>query len=542
MSSVRGHWGFQSIGVFALSAVMSLMLVGCASHVEPDAGLELTLLHTNDTHSFAAGISPRSTPCLASDDCFGGYARVVQAVTEEKKHDPEALFLDAGDAWQGTLFFKTYGPQLIEEFAPVLGWDAATLGNHEFDRGCRAAVDYVGKLSMPVLVANIGQSACPLSQTEIIKPWVIRTVKGVRVGLIGMANDEAKDISKACPETVFLDRRESLQKAVDELRKEGVHHIVVISHLGYPADCKLAHTVSGIDVIVGGHTHDVLGDYPGSVGPYPTVVKSPENQDVLVVTAKRGTEFLGRLDVRFDVEGNVVAFVPRQVHLTPEMPSDERIKKRVDAMAEHINALRGETITHNTVEMPDGLDACREEDCLSAMITTDAMLAFGKPYGAQIAVINAGAVRDALPLGEVKKADVASVHPFNDRVYIRELTGSALLAAIEHGTSDPKVIGPYILQSAGLRYRIDYKAKEGKRTDRVEVFQNGRWQAVDPEARYRVVVNAYLNQGGDGFSMIAQAKSIDCAEVKTVELFERSLASRPTVAKPAGGRIFWKNR
>ncbi|MDO4937656.1 MAG: bifunctional metallophosphatase/5'-nucleotidase [Sutterellaceae bacterium] len=527
------------ISVLATAVVM---LGGCATTSNRDNGLELTILHTNDTHSFAAGISQRSTPCLQDEICMGGYARLVSAVQEVKRNRENILFLDAGDTWQGTLFFKTYGPGLIEEFANVIGWDVATLGNHEFDRGCPTALDYVKALPMSVVAANLAHTQCPLSDNPALKPWVIRKFDGVSVGIVGLANDEVKDISKACDATEFLSPRASLQKAVDELKALGIRHIVAVTHLGYPADCELARTVTGVDVYVGGHTHDVLGDYPGSVGPYPTQIRTPDGSIALVVTAKRGTEFLGDISVRFDKDGNIAKFVANQKHLTPDMPRDMKVEKRVQAMAEHIEALRGLTVAHNALNMVDGLDACRESECLSAMITADAMLAFGRKYEADAAVINAGAVRDALPVGEVKEADIASIHPFNDEVKIRELTGQALLAAIEHGASDPKVIGPYILQPAGLRYQIDFRAPEGKRTSRAQILLDGQWRAIELNRTYRVVVNDYLDHGGDGFSMVAQGKRIACRQMKTMDLFREELRRQGEIKAPELGRIVWIGR
>lgn len=533
---------WKRLAIFIATLTTAGVLVGCMTSPVKQDGFDLTILHTNDTHSFAAGISKRSTPCLRDENCYGGYARLVYAVSQEKKSHDNVLFLDAGDSWQGTLFFKTYGPQLIEEFAQTIGWDVATLGNHEFDRGCDATVDYVKHLSLPIVAANIGQTECPLAKSGVIVPWVIRKVGGVAVGIVGLANDEAKDISRACDQTQFLSRRDSLQNAVDEMQKQGVRHIVAVTHLGYPSDCELARTVKGVDVFVGGHTHDVLGDYPGSVGPYPTQITAPDGARVLVVTAKRGTEFLGNISVRFDDQGHIVQFTADQKHLTSDLPRDEFVERRVQAMAQHIDALRGETVTHNRLENPDGLDACREGECLSAMITADAMLEFGKAYGAQAALINAGAIRDALPIGDVKKGDIASIHPFNDEVRIRALTGKALLAAIEHGTSDPKVIGPYILQPSGIRYRIDYGALAGKRTDHAQIRIDGHWVEIDPKRVYRVVVNEYLDRGGDGFSMIAQAKRISCKKTKTLELFEKALRRHDFVVAPEGGRISWTGR
>ncbi len=526
---------------WSIVVVSCAAVAGCAVSPKDSSELTLTVLHTNDTHSFAAGISSRAAPCLDDTHCFGGYARLAQAVVDERRSTDNILVLDAGDAWQGSYFFKVFGTEMLLDFVRDIGWDVVTLGNHEFDLGCQKTVDYVKNLPVPVVAANIADNPeCKLSAAGVLVPWVIRSFKGIQVAVVGMANDEAKEVSKACRDTEFMPRREALQEVVDQLREQGVQHVIALTHLGYSADCELAANVTGVDLFVGGHTHDVLGNYPGSAGEYPTRVTTPDGNTALIVTAKRGTEFLGKVTVHFDKDGNIVDWQGDQKHLTPSEKRSAKVRDRVELMARRIDSLRGMTIAKNNLDVRDGLDACRAGECLSALLTVDAMLEYGKKFGADIALINAGSIRDALPVGDVKEKDVTTIHPFNDEVRMRELTGTALLNAVEHGVSDPKVEGPYLLQPANLRYCIDRMAPAGKRTKHVEIYSHGQWMPVERDARYRVIVNEYLDRGGDGFSMIRDAHRIEIEQVKTVKLFEDALRRNEKVRLPKGGRIVWE--
>lgn len=177
-------------------ALLALPLLPQASHA---ADFELTIVHANDTHSAAAGIDDRYAACREDDACTGGYARIVEAVEALRKENPAVLALDAGDFWQGTHFFRTGGPEWALAAMKRMPWDAVTLGNHEFDAGCAETVRYVENLPMPVVAANIlPNPKCPMSRAPL-KPYVVKTVGGVRVGVVGLANDEERKSRPPAP-------------------------------------------------------------------------------------------------------------------------------------------------------------------------------------------------------------------------------------------------------------------------------------------------------------------------------------------------------
>lgn len=506
---------------------------------------DLTILHVNDVHSAAAGVNDRG-PVYDDSDSFGGLARVAALVADEKAkakvQGKAVLALDAGDFWQGTHFFRTGGMPWAREAMRRMPWDAVTLGNHEFDLGCETLAQYVKALPFPVLAANLEKNpACPLSTTPL-PATVVKDFGGVKVGIIGLINDEGKDISEACPNTDFANRTKALERAAAELEKAGVTHIIAVTHVGYEADQALARAVPAIDVIVGGHTHSVLGDHPHSEGPYPTVIAHDDGSKTLVVQAGRSTRYLGRLTVSFDDAGRIVQFRGDLEELVPSLRRDEAMHEFVVQSIEAIRADQERFVGVNTSTLPDGLDPCREGDCLSGMATADAFLAWGRSRGAVAAILNGGAVRAAMPIGPVTHADLLDIHPFGNRIQVADVSGAVLREALEHGLSEPDVIGPRLLQTAGLRYRLNPSAPVGKRIVSAEIrTKEGIWAPILPENIYRIVTIAYLLGGGDHFSMLGEhAKILETGplEVDVLEAYLHEKKDRDNhLPTPAAGRI-----
>lgn len=527
----------------AAAAVSSL--IAAAVQAEP---FVLTVLHVNDTHSYAAGMNEKGLPCYQDEACKGGYARIAAMIDAEKQKGGNVLALDAGDVWQGSLFFGTGGRDFARSVERAMPYDAVTLGNHEFDLGCDELAQYVVGIDKPVLAANLLKyPACPMSQAPV-EPYRIFSFASHRVAVVGLANDEVLEVSKACPHTAFADRRESLQKTVDALQKQGVEHIVVLSHIGYDADLILAREVPGVDLFVGGHTHSILGHHKGSEGPYPTVVAHPDGTRTLVVQAGRQTQFLGSLTLSFNEKGIVASYSSELRELTADLPRSRALEAIVGRQGRVVAKSFEKSLARTSDMGEDGLDYCRIAECPAGMITADAYLDFGRPYGAQAAMLNSGSIRSALPAGELTLADLQNVHPFGNRLHVLEMTGAEIRASLEHGLTDPEVTGPRLLQTTGIRYEVRPAEPLGRRLGRVEIRDGtGRWRILTDTETVRVVVSDYLKEGGDGFADIRRAAQRPGApyfeegvtDLAALVRYVRSQAERHAGVLPApeGGRI-----
>ncbi len=516
------------------------LLAGCAGrNAQPGETKELALLilHTNDTHSYLAGLDARGNACFAEDGCRGGMGRIAAAIRTAKAKSDNVLALDAGDQFQGTLFYSVNKWPMLSAIDAHMPYDAMTLGNHEFDEGCGELARFLDKASFPVLAANLAPEAgCPLHNSTVA-PYLIRTLRGTRVGIVGLANGEARELSAACPDTHFTGAAETLSRAVRELEAQGVRHIIAVTHLGLPADRELARSVEGVDVIVGGHSHSYLGP-DSEEGPYPIVERSPEGHPVLVVTAKRAAQYLGELQVRFDANGIPTSWSGGPRELEPEDPVAPDIRALVQGYAKKLDSYRQTVVGSQNNVFPDGMDACRAGDCLGGMVTADAMLEFARPFGASVALCNGGGIRAALPVGTLTRGDVLTMHPFGNIMVVREYTGEQLWQALEHGVAAEKARGPRLLQPAGLRYTVDATRPTGSRVLAVETIDAaGKASPLRREARYGVMVSDYLSKGGDGYAMLKNGRVLPSPEPVDAEIVEAYLSRHSPLPMPKSGRI-----
>jgi 5'-nucleotidase len=273
----------------------------------PPAGDTLiTILHTNDTHS-------QIDPLPANDRAYpgkGGVARRATLVKRIRKENPNTLLIDAGDAFQGTPYFNFYKGEVEYKAMSAIGYDVGTLGNHEFDNGVDALAAALKFAKFDLVSANYDVRGTLLE--GIVKPYVVRTIAGVRIGLFGLGISPAALIT---PENfkgiTYHDPIEVSRRMVNELReREHCQIVVAMSHLGYyqnpgsgqVGDSQVAAQVDGIDFIASGHTHTFMER--------PVIVKQPGGQETVIFQVGKSGIYVGRVD--FTVRnGKVVAVIGR---------------------------------------------------------------------------------------------------------------------------------------------------------------------------------------------------------------------------------------
>jgi len=525
--------GLVLAGVLAIS--------GCAgkdfSPKGERGGLDLVILHTNDTHSHVAGIDKYGNASFDESKSRGGLARISAAIRNAKAEKDNVIALDAGDQFQGTLFFSVNKWRMLSELNEHMPWDAMTLGNHEFDEGCHELAKFMETIKFPIVAANLAPlKGCPLLKSNYV-PHVILTVRGQKVGVVGIANDEVVGLSAACSKTRFADRVETLKKQVAELEAQGVKHIIALTHIGLPDDRALARAVDGVDIVVGGHTHSYLGpDSPE--GPYPIVEKTPNGDPVLVVTAKRAAQYLGELNVSFDANGVLTKWSGSAVELANDAPRDPAISAIIQKYAQSLDSFRNTIIGSHSVDLPDGMDLCREGECFGGLLMTDAMLDFGRQHGASVAICNGGGMRAALPRGKISRGDILTTFPFGNMYVLREVSGEQLWEALENGVSEEGAKGPRLLHVAGMRYWIDGTRPSGSRIVKAEVIdEKGQAKPLDLKARYVIIVSDYIVHGGDNFTMFGDAKAVPSPDPIDVDLLERYILKASPIKAIQTGRI-----
>ncbi len=216
----------------------------------------LVIMHTNDTHS---QIDPYS---YKNDRNMGGALRREAAIREVRAQYANTLLLDAGDFSQGTPYFNFFQGYVEVRLMNAMGYDAATLGNHEFDKGCSALAARLKTAKFPIVCANYLFSNKKLA--KVVKPYTIIVRDGHRIGIFGLGvNLDGYITPKTVQEVTYLDPVETARKMVAELKAKDCDMIICLSHLGVDTmikdnDFEIARQVPEIDVIIGGHSHEEI--------------------------------------------------------------------------------------------------------------------------------------------------------------------------------------------------------------------------------------------------------------------------------------------
>lgn len=248
----------------------------------------LVILHTNDTHSRIEPLpqTDRTAPGM------GGVVRRAAYINQVRDANRQVLLFDAGDFLQGTPYFNLFKGEVEVKAMNMMQYDAATLGNHEFDYGLEVLEKVVGLATFPIVSSNYDFSATPVA--GLIKPYLILKRGKLRIGVIGI-NIQPEGLIAAANYAgmQFLDPIETANKLASKLRREAQCDMVVcLSHLGYGADLTLAESSRHIDLIIGGHSHTYLQE--------PVERLNRDNKPVLIYQTSGRGAYVGRMDVTLE--------------------------------------------------------------------------------------------------------------------------------------------------------------------------------------------------------------------------------------------------
>ncbi|MGI9402635.1 MAG: bifunctional metallophosphatase/5'-nucleotidase [Rhizobiaceae bacterium] len=480
------------------AAVMAL-LTGASSGVA-NADYTLTILHTNDFHARFEPINKYDSGCKKEDNvegkCFGGTARLVTAIGDARARSNNSILVDGGDQFQGTLFYTYYKGKLAAEMMNKLGYDAMTVGNHEFDDGPEVLRGFVESVKFPVLMSNADISKEKELDGKILKSVVLER-GGEKLGLIGLTPQNNPEITSSGPNIVFTDPSSAVQDEVDKFTADGINKIIVLSHSGYGTDLEVAKKTKGVDVIVGGHTNTLLSNTSDrAAGPYPTMVG-----DTAIVQAYAYGKFLGELNVTFDDEGKLVEAKGEPLIIDSSISEDAATVARIVEAAKPLEKIRNKVVAETKEPISGAREDCRFGECTMGNLVADAMLDRVKDQGILIAIQNGGGLRASIDAGEITMGEVLTVLPFQNTLSTFQVKGSTIIAALENGVSDIDDGGGRFPQVAGLRFAWNPEAEVGKRIETVEVMADGAWKAIEPEVAYGVVSNNFIRNGGDGYKM-----------------------------------------
>ncbi|MCW3474523.1 bifunctional metallophosphatase/5'-nucleotidase [Limobrevibacterium gyesilva] len=466
----------------------------------------LTILHMNDFHSRHEPVDAAALTCAPDGErmgCFGGAARLASAIAAERAAAEAAgrtvLLLDAGDQFQGSLFYTAWHGEAELAVMHALGTEAMAVGNHEFDNGPAVLSRFIRAARFPVLSANVDAAADP-DLAGLIRPHVVLEKAGLRIGVVGLTTPETAVGSSPGPHVRFAEPGPTLAASAAALRAEGARLVVALSHLGVGADLGLAGAVPGVDVFVGGHSHTLLSDSEaGAAGPAHQAVDGSAGQAVVVQAACYG-RYLGRLDLDLAADFTPVAYGGDCRHVGLDLPEEPRVAAIVAGYAAQLGAVRSRVVGHAPEAI--GNTGCRIGECALGDLVAEAMLA--SVHGAEVAITNAGGLRTGLPAGDITLGDVLTALPFGNTVATLKLTGADLRDAVANGLAGagrgafPQIAGARLTWNPLTKSLVSLAIRQA----------DGGFAPLDPARVYTVVTNDFMRGGGDGYAVLRQ-RAID---------------------------------
>jgi 5'-nucleotidase len=497
----------------------------------------LRIIHTNDHHARIEPVVGGTPPA----PIHGGVARRKTLIDAIRAEGGNQLLIDAGDVFQGTLWFNQYLGQADLEFYNAMGYEAVTIGNHEFDAGPQPLAEFIKRAKFPVLSANVvADAATPIS--GLFKPWIIKEIGGEKIGIFGLTPIDTGELSSPGPGITFTPYADAARRAVAELQAQGVNKIIGLTHIGITNDRDLARAVDGIAVIIGGHSHTPMGPQVNPLDPnrpYPEVLPSPSGKTVVMATDWEWGRWLGDLTVGFDAAGNITSVVAARVkEVLPTIEPDPGFDARIKVLGAPIAALRAKPVGSAAVPLNGARADVRTKETNLGNMIADALIERTKANGAQVAIVNGGGIRASIDAGEIILGEVLDVQPFGNTIALVTLTGAQLKEALENGVSQVETVAGRFPQVGGMRYVWNPTAPVGSRIVSIEIGNaKDGYKPFDPNGSYRVVVNNFMLNGGDGYSVLGKGTNkVDTGLIDADVLADYIRANSP-VNPQVEGRI-----
>lgn len=508
-----------------------------SNELKPGDSIHLMIMSTTDVHGW---ILPYDYSKGEIDQRYG-LAKAAFAIDSLRKIYTHTLLLDAGDWLQGNAmadyFAKVDSSERNFPFLSVvdhLKYDALVIGNHEFNYG----LDYLNKriemTSTPIIAANAIKKG---SNESAFPPYVIRDFHGVKVGVLGLTTPGSMiwDGRHLDGKLEIREVQSMAQSLVNELKELGCHIIVALAHSGYEMLSSynaedvpvenfgeyLANDVDGIDLIVLGHSHTITEK----------IIDRQDGKSVPIIQAGRWGDHLATalLTITYDRKQGMILKVDEEINIIPtiQLPVDSGVYQLVANAHEEVIAYLDATLA-STTQVWDLANAISEDNALIDLIQ-NAMLYHAEADIAVASIFNRSARIDS---GEIRRRDLNAIYPYENTLFVLEVTGDILKSYLEHSVSIYSLDGKEIrlqpktplynldfAQSRDLYYEVDLRKKVGDR------IRNLKYQEkeVAPSQTFRLAVNSYRAAGGGGYSMLSGAPVLYQSEKSIREMLESYL-------------------
>ncbi|MBI4763923.1 MAG: 5'-nucleotidase C-terminal domain-containing protein [Deltaproteobacteria bacterium] len=431
--------------------------------------VQLRLLYVNDFHGFAEPYQPSGSPGK-----LGGIAPLAGEVNRLRKERP-TLLLAAGDMIQGNPWTNLFQGKSTIEVMNAMDFTAMVPGNHEFDFGQEVLKQRIREARFPLLAANVQ------GRPGLFYPYVLKEVSGLTIAIIGLITEETPITThpKNVKGLTFSPVIEASQKVIRELGDKP-DLVIALSHQGLPADIRLAQETSGIQIIIGGHTH--------------TRIESPMKvKETLIVQAWEQAKVLGVLDLTIQ-DRKIIHYEGRLIPIRPDLQQpDPAVMEIVDRYKMETAAILQEVIGEAQVDLK-GTGSRSQETNLGNWVAD----ILRQETGADVALINGGSLRADILRGPIRIKDLFNILPFFNHPVVLKVSGRELKDIVEYGLSGQIGTGGRFPQVSGMQVSYNPSAREGRRITSFLVGEK-KW---DPQGWYSLATNDFLAAGGDGYDLL----------------------------------------
>lgn len=401
----------------AIAAGTALALPSCSHKSAESNGNKLVILHTNDTHS----------QILPDANDKGGVLRRMAVIDSIRNAESNVMLVDAGDVVQGTLFFYLYGGKVEQELMNIMGVEARILGNHEFDNGIDSLAAVLKYSDSPKITTNYNVENTPLKDQFV--PYLVKEYGDKKIGLLGINLDPVGMIASGNYDGLeFMPIVATANLAAEKLRnEENVDAVIALTHIGYNpkglvGDSILATNSRGIDIIIGGHSHDVI-DPATPEGARRSRLSNLDGEEVLVVQTGKAGRKLGKIEIDLDSLG--LGAQPRYELIDIDNRYDSYRNPELEAIIDKYSA-GVDSLMHLWVgETERALDDS-DPELLNYFTDFIYTRASSMAPGVDLSIANKGGLRSPLPEGKFSKGHIINMLPFANYINIIDVKGSDL--------------------------------------------------------------------------------------------------------------------
>lgn len=459
-----------------LALLLSLAMLLAALPAFADEASEdvvITIFHTNDVHgryNTQAGM---------------GYA-MMAAFINEARANGNVLVMDAGDTLHGTVFANSLKGESIVALMNAIGYDVMTPGNHDYNYGIDQLKELEEMMDFPLVTSNIllrdtGELA--------FSPYVMLEVAGKKIAVVGASNPQMQSAIHPDYTANLVFGDVTLVKAAVAEVKDEADAVIILCHWGCndaydPNSLEALATIDGVSLVIDGHSHTSLYD----------IQQLPEGEGALVTSTGEYLNALGKVTLTFAAEGGLM--VEAELIPNPGLFEDHALINIIEDVEASQSEMLDKVVGSTEVELVGEREIVRTSESNWGNLACDIFL---DATGADVAIMNGGNIRATLPAGDITYRDVNTVFPFGNLIVLMEVSGQAIVDALEVGVSlYPETSGGFP-QVGGMAYTFDPSQEAGSRI--VEVLVNG--EPIDPDAMYKLATNDYLAAGGDKYESLA---------------------------------------